>query len=536
MDTLVHLAGAVALLLWGIRTVRTGVERLFGSRIEAWVAVLNGRPRSAVALGTVAATALQSATAVTLMAASFRAGGMLALPAGLAAVLGAEFGSSVAVAILNVDLRLLAPLLLFAGFVVFSASEARSGKHVGRILLGLGFILTALALLGAATGALRESAVVTDLMAVLSSEPAALVVMTALLTWAMHSSIAVVLMTVQLVAGAVLPHEAGLWMVVGANAGAAMPALVGGWSLGVKARQLLLGAVMFRTCVVLIAVAVLAMPLATLPAIQAVALRLVVFHLALNLAVAVVMLPLVGLVARLCRTLVPEPTVAMDGERPPESIFLAPEDVTDPGTAFLNISNETLRVAHIVYGMIEGISDLFRDPHADARIKTLEDDVDQLYRQTTLYLASMKVEDLGEADRRRWFELFEFITHLEHVGDIITRNIADLARRKRKTGLQFSSEGAAELEALTLELGEIFRHSQAVFLSGDRRRAAELVTLKRRFKEHTRDSQRRHALRLCTGVKSSVASSRIHLDLLRDLQRISSHLTAVAYPLLNQST
>ena len=182
--------------------------------------------------------------------------------------------------------------------------------------------------------------------------------------------------------------------------------------------------------------------------------------------------------------------------------------------------------------MIGGISALFRDPDAGVRIKALEDDVDRLYREVTLYMASIRLDDLDEAERRRWFELFEFITHLEHVGDIITRNIVDLAKRKRKTGLEFSSDGATELEGLTLELGDIFRTAQAVFLSRDPHRAEELVAAKRRFRTHTLESQRRHAMRLASGVASSVASSRIHLDLLRELQRINSHLSAVAYPLL----
>lgn len=534
LDTLINLAGAAALLLWGIRTVRTGVERLFGAQIEAHIAVLTGRRLGAVGLGAGAALALQSATAVTLMAASFRAAGVLALPAGLAAILGAEVGSSLAVTILNLDLRLLAPLLLFAGFVVFSSSQSRRGKHIGRITLGLAFILTALGLLGAATAGLRESEAASEIMRLLSSEPAALVLVTALLTWAMHSSIAVVLMIAHLVSNGGLPHEAGLWMVVGANAGAALPALVGGWSLGTSARQLLVGYAVFRLSNVALGALVLSLPPAlAMPVIDLAASHVVLAHLSLNLAVALVMLPLVSPVAKLCRAMMPLPPPSAEPEKAQDNMFLAPEDVGRPEDAFLNIANETLRVAHIVNGMIGGISDLFSDPQADARIKSLEADVDRLYRQTTLYLASMKVDALDESERRRWFELFEFITHLEHVGDIITRNIVDLARRKRKTGLEFSTEGADELDALTRELGDIFRHSQAVFLSRDRQRAAELVTAKRRFREHTRESQRRHAMRLCTGVKSSVASSRIHLDLLRELQRINSHLTAVAYPLLN---
>ena len=533
METLVNLAGAVALLLWGIRTVRTGVERLLGPQIESRVAMLTGRRLSAFGLGATAALALQSGTAVSLMAASFCAGGVLALPAGLATALGAEVGSSLAVVVLNLDAKLLAPILLFVGFVVFSASTGRRGKHIGRITLGLAFILTALTLLSAATAALGASPEMGEIMRILATQPLALVVATALLAWAMHSSIAVVLTIANLVATGGLPHDAALWMVIGANAGAALPPLAAGWALGGRARQLLVGAVALRLVGVALGAVVLAVPaLAALPPVAYAASHVVLAHVALNITAPLVLLPFVGSIAAVVAKLLPTAPPAAAPDRVTGHIFLAPADVARPQTAFLNIANETSRVAHIVHDMIGGISALFRDPDAGVRIKALEDDVDRLYREVTLYMASIRLDDLDEAERRRWFELFEFITHLEHVGDIITRNIVDLAKRKRKTGLEFSSDGATELEGLALELGDIFRTAQAVFLSRDPHRADELVAAKRRFRTHTLESQRRHAMRLASGVASSVASSRIHLDLLRELQRINSHLSAVAYPLL----
>lgn len=535
METLIHLCGAVALLLWGIRTVRTGVERMFGPRIETHVAVLTGRRVAAFGLGTGAALAFQSATAVTLLAASFAAGGVLAMPAAFATVLGAEVGSSLAVVILNVDVAILAPVLLFAGFITFSASSGRRGKNAGRIMLGLAFVLTALLFLGEAAAALAGSATAGEVVTLLAAEPLVLVLATAFLVWVMHSSIAVVLMIAQLVASGGLPHEAGLWMVIGANAGAALPAFIGGWALGGKARQLVAGAVVLRLAGVAGGAAVLATPgLAALPVMAFAASHIVLAHLALNLAVALAALPFVATIARLAEVALPDGPAATEAERLTEQMFLAPQDVANPQTAFLNVANETSRVAHLVYDMVGGITDLLRDPDRCERIKSLEDDVDHLHQEVTLYMASIKIAELDEAERRRWFELFEFITHLEHVGDIITKNITDLAKRKRKLGLEFSVEGATELDGLTMELSDIFRHAQAVFLSRDPHRAEDLVAAKRRFRAHTLESQRRHAIRLSRGVTSSVATSRIHLDLLRELQRINSHLTAVAYPLLSE--
>lgn len=529
---MLQLAGAVAFLLWGIRTVRTGFERLLGARFEGLVAMLAGRRLRAAAFGGVAALAVQSATAVVLMAASFRSGGMLTLAAAIAIIAGAEFGSSVAVAILTLDLSVLAPALLLCGFAVFSRFESRSGKHIGRILLGFGFVLTALALLSAVAAQLRDAPESREIIAILANKTTMLMIATALLTWAMHSSVAVLLMAAQLVGAGVAPVEAGLWMVVGANLGAALPAISSGWSMGVRAQQALLGAACLRLGAVMAAIVVLSVPaLRDTAAIGFVTSDLALLHVALNATLLCLALPFVRRIAALIQAAWP----AAEGRDPDadhnqEHIFLAPEDVADPERAFLNISNETLRVSHIIYRMIEEIDDLFRDGDAIARVRKLDDDVDALHRQTTLYLAAMKFDQLSEAQRKRWFELFEFVTQLEHVGDIIATNIAALARRKHKLGLEFSREGGAEIEALANELGQIFRHSQAVFLSGDSQQAEALISAKRRYREQSRASQRRHAMRLSSGVSTSVESSRIHLDLLRDLQRVNSLLSAIAYP------
>ena len=249
METLVNLAGAVALLLWGIRTVRTGVERLLGPQIEARVAVLTGRRLSAFGLGATAALALQSGDrGVAYGGQLLRRRGCWRCRRGSRRRWGRRSAPASRVVVLNLDVKLLGPMLLFVGFVVFSASTGRRGKHIGRITLGLAFILTALTLLSAATAALGASPEMGEIMRILATQPLALVVVTALLAWAMHSSIAVVLTIANLVATGGLPHDAALWMVIGANAGAALPPLAAGWALGGRARQLLVGAVRAAPC------------------------------------------------------------------------------------------------------------------------------------------------------------------------------------------------------------------------------------------------------------------------------------------------
>ena len=535
MQTLIEMAGAIALLLWGIRTVRTGVERGFGARLQTLLRVMTRHRVAAAATGLGIAAALQSATAVVLTTAGFHAASTITLVAALALALGAETGSSAAAALLSLDLHLVAPACLFVGFVLFSRARQRIGKHVARILFGLAFILMALELLAQATGTMRDNPGAIAFFRLLLADPAITIIVLAVFTWLVHSSIAVVLMAAKLVALGTLPLEAGLTMVIGANLGAVFPAISSGWGLGVEARRVLLGAMIFRIGAVLIGLALLATGLAddVLAAINPAA-GVTAFHLAINMANLLLFLPLLPLTARLATRLAPEPLADESAASEIQPIYLSRQDIGNPARALANTANETLRIADIAFRMLEEVRRAFDDPTIIPRLKQLDDDIDLIHRESTFYLAAIDKLDTDESLREQWFQVFTFATNLEHVGDIIESSLLGLARRKHKSQLSFSPEGELEIDTLHRELCEIFRLSQAVFLSKDPALAGELLSAKRTYRSQIFDSHHHHAARLRGSVQASLESSRIHLDILRDFQRICSHLTAVAYPILQR--
>ncbi|MHB1110398.1 MAG: Na/Pi symporter, partial [Devosia sp.] len=156
---LLHLAGAVTLLLWAVRMVRTGVER---SQEPALRRVLreskSGRLRAA-GIGAGIAVLLQSSTAVAMLAAGFAGSGVLTVATGLALMLGADLGSAMVVQILSVDFNWLVPVLLLAGGAFFFKGPTRNLKQAGRVLIGISLILVSLQMIGQATEPLRESEV-----------------------------------------------------------------------------------------------------------------------------------------------------------------------------------------------------------------------------------------------------------------------------------------------------------------------------------------------------------------------------------------
>ena len=179
---LLHLAGAVALLLWATRMVRTGVERAYGEVLRRRLRATMRNPVAAVLTGVALAIALQSSTAVTLLVGSFAGAGIVSGMSGQLAVRGAEIGSALVVKLLSFDLSLLVPACLAAGTAMFMATERRAWRQAGRILVGIGLLILSLELIGEASEPLRDSRLLPVIVDYLAGDPVTAYLLAALMT------------------------------------------------------------------------------------------------------------------------------------------------------------------------------------------------------------------------------------------------------------------------------------------------------------------------------------------------------------------
>ena len=168
-------------------------------------------------------------------------------------------------------------------------------------------------------------------------------------------------------------------------------------------------------------------------------------------------------------------------------------------------------------------------------IKELEradDDVDKLHEAIKLYLIQASKTDMSEDESRRHVEILTFTTNLEHIGDIIDKNLMDLAAKKVKKRAAFSPEGLAELKRFHAQVVDNMRLALNVFASRDVALARRLLVEKTGMRAKEFEAAEHHFARLRSGRPESIETSAIHVDIIRDLKRINSHLTSVAYPIL----
>ena len=225
---LINLVGEIALLLWGIHMVQSGVTRVFGTDLRRIVGRGLKTRFHAFLVGAGVTAALQSSTATALMATSFVGAGAVELVPALAVMLGANVGTTLIVQVLSFDVALVFPVLIATGVFAFRYGRGTRFQDLGRVAIGLGLMLLSLHLLADAIAPSDHSAAVRDLLAAITREPLLNVVIAAALTWAAHSSVVVVLAVISLATSGLIGPEATLAMVLGANIGSAINPLVQG--------------------------------------------------------------------------------------------------------------------------------------------------------------------------------------------------------------------------------------------------------------------------------------------------------------------
>src|SRR5260221_77964 len=292
--TLVNLAGAVALLLWGTHMVRTGMQRAFGPRLRSILASALKHRFSAFLAGLGVTAALQSSTATGLMATGLAAGGLVDLVPALAVMLGANVGSTLIVQVLSFNIADVFPGLILVGFLMFRKAGSSVVHDLGRVLIGLGLMLLSLHLLVDVMTPIENAPALKALVGAFAGSPILYIAAAAVLTWAAHSSVAVVLLVMSLASRGVVSTDAALALVLGANLGTAInPLLQGASGADPASRRLPLGNLVNRLAGIAVAVPLLPPLTRLVTSFQPDPGRAVAdFHTAFNLAIATGFFPL----------------------------------------------------------------------------------------------------------------------------------------------------------------------------------------------------------------------------------------------------
>ena len=536
MKHLLNLLAAVALLIWGTHLVRTGILRVFGANLRQLIAHSVSSRFTAVLSGIGVTAVVQSSTATALIVSSFVGQGLVGLPAALAVMLGADVGTSVLAVVFSMDLSWLSPLFIFVGVVLFISRKDTAVGRVGRVLIGLGLMLLALRLITESTTVLTQSPTVRTLLGALTSDLLLEIFTGAVLAIVAYSSLATVLLTAALAGSGGIPADVALGLVLGANLGSGVLAVLTTMKANVQTRQVPLGNLFFKIIGVVIMTPLTGLWLQHVrPYVPETAALVVLFHLAFNVVVGIVCIGLTGTVARTVQRLLPtEKTQAAAGTRPQH---LDPSALATPSLAISCAAREALHQADVVESMLLGLQKVIQtdDLQLAEDLRKLDDEVDGLYSAIKYYMTKISREALDEREGRRWADIISFTINMEQIGDIIERVLIDIEDKKIKKGRQFSDAGMEEINELHARLVDNLRLAMSVFLNGNVRDAQKLLEEKVRFRDLEHAYSATHLARLSDNTVQSIETSSLHIDLISELKRINSLLCSVAYPILESA-
>ena len=536
MKHLLNLLAAVALLVWGTHMVRTGVLRVFGANLRSLLARSMGN-RFSAALSGIGVTALvQSSTATSLMTSSFVGQGLITLPAALAVMRGADIGTALMSVLFSVDLSWLSPLLIFTGVVLFISRQATTAGRVGRVLIGLGLMLLALQMVVEATEPLLSSPAMKAVLTSLNSDLLLEITVGALLAVLAYSSLAIVLLIAAMASSSVVPLDVALGLVLGANLGSGVLAVLTTAKSAIPMRQVTLGNLMFKALGVVLVAPFIGLWLKhARPLIPDATQAVVLFHLAFNIVISIGFIGLTHWVARFTERLLPLPKAGSNTLQRPR--HLDPSALSTPSLAISCAAREALHQADVVETMMVGMLRVIRDNDLQMAedLRKMDDTVDELYSAIKYYLTKISREALGEVEARRWADIISFTINMEHIGDSIERILIDIEDKKIRKGRSFSEAGMAEITELHTRLVANLRLGMGVFLNGNVRDAQKLLEEKARFRDLERAYADTHLARLSGNTLSSIETSSLHIDLLSDLKRINSHICSIAYPILESA-
>ncbi len=523
-------------MLWGLRMVRIGISEGWGSEIRSTLgASLNNRFKAFLS-GLGVTMLLQSSSATALLTSSFSGQGILTTATALAVLLGADVGTTLVAQVLTFDLSAISPVMIAIGVAMFTYSSGGRKKDVGRLVLGLGMMLLALKLIVAASLPMRESLIIQQIFVALGEDLVLAVIFAAIIAWASHSSLATVLLIIALASTNSLDTTVAFTFVLGANIGSAIPPFIATLGANRTARQPPLGNLLFRILGVVIALPFIDIIANQLSAFDVSSARQIAnFHMLFNVALAIVFFPLIDRMVSLTGRMIAKDAVVVD-EMEPRVLDRSAFDT--PLVALVNAEREVLRMGEVVERMLRNafIALKKNDPALAKRTREMDHLTNQFYDSVKRYLTALARETLGEKESRRCTEILSFATNLEHIGDIISGDlIQNILSKKLVTRSKMSLQDREDINNLYRPILVSFQLSLSVFTTGDVQMARQLLAKKYKFIKREKKAVLNHLDKLREDVNYDSRLSALQLDVLRDLRRINSYQTAVAYPILEEA-
>lgn len=537
----INLAGGLALFLYGMSIMGSGLEKMAGGKLEAILQKLTSSVPKAVLLGAVITGLIQSSSGTTVIVVGLVNSGILGLTQAIGIIMGANIGTTVTGQLIRLSdisgsgwlLTLLkpstfSPVVAFAGAILFVFFKSPKKRNLGQIMLGFGILFTGMFTMEAAVTPLKDSPAFIQLFSSLQN-PILGVLAGTLVTVALQSSSASIGILQALSSTGAITWGSAIPIILGQNIGTCSTPMLASIGASTAAKRSAIVHLYFNiigTALFLGGVYGLR-ALGMFPFWNEVMNKgdIANFHTLFNVLVTLLFIPFTRVLAWLAERTIPEaPGEATDLSMPvlDERLF------TSPAVALQQAKTAVEKMASRAatnFGKAFGLFEKYEE-EAVMNINTREDLLDKMEVSITSYLIKVSDLELNESEGRMVSELLKFISEYERVGDY-SINIMQCAQHARAEELNFSKQAKEELALLQAAVSEALRVTGEAFAANDPALAARVEPLEETVDQMCDALRERHLHRLKAG-ECSIESGIVFLDILTNVERISDHCANVA--------
>lgn len=521
---LILLVSGVALFLLGLQLASQSLEKLMANRLTSLLNKLSDHLFLSVGVGIALTTLLQSSGAVTSMLVGLGSARVITLRQVMGVIIGTAIGSTITVQLISLDISQYAlPLIAVSFFVYFRAKKATI-KHVAQVVLGFGIVFLGIRLISFSAHHYAENELLKVFFSSLSENPGySLLVSMIFCAFVQSSAITIGLAMSLAQAGAISFFDAMVW-VYGANIGTTSVALIAASSGNYIGKQVAWAHFFYKTISVLIFYPFTTYAIEFLKQFDTTASRAIANgHLYFNIASAILFLPFVDLGARAIQKLFPKEASDEFGVE-----FLSRDTYKSSALAISYAHREIMRAADITLSMIKDSIRLFDkyDSELISSIRERDNQIDFLFRETKMFLLD-HANQSQTVVHQNVMSMIMFLSDLERAADAIDINVLTLAIKKNALKVEFSPEGKQEIMTMHGELVKLA--SLTINAYQNREMCKDAVQMKREFTKLELSLREHHVERLNKGMRDSINTSSIHMDLLSEFRRIGSLLVNHAY-------
>jgi len=535
------LIGGLTFFFYGIQALKNALQLASSNRVR-WVIEKMGRSGiRAFVLGTIVTVLLQSSSATTVLLITLAGAKLLELDQAFGIILGADVGTTFIAILFSVRKIAEYSLLIIAiGFILNVAAKRGKIKHYGSILLGFGIIFFGMHLISMSTAPLKDSVGVVSVFRYVSNHPLASFIISTLFTAVIHASAATIGMVISLSFAGLITFEAALPIVLGANVGTCVTAILGSIGTGTEGKRIAIAHTLVKLVGAIVALPFLSEIARSVSSVASIfsgsgldvteSGKIAASHLLFNVAVAAVFMPLKKPFVALVKKLYPEPR--RDEEKPFAPRYLDERFLSTPLLAFAQARRELIRVAGYALDLFISSLEMFGDsedvPLCVQEIKKKDDKIDVLNRAIRFYLSRLSQEELTPEQAGEQFVLINIAGNIEEIGDIVSRDLASLAMDKWEQGIHFSEEGWKEITDFHSLVVDGFNLTISALASPHPDIVREIQNHQQKVYLLEQEYKKTHIKRIHSGMSETMRSSAIHWDVLNNLRRVHGQLTYIA--------